>query len=154
MRHVLILIIVFSNICSSSCCQIGDSIGEGIAQGLAESLVELIAPVSAIEGFYLENDKWPSSQEELVDFCFQNKWDDFGNYWKSCEDFNLKELDDGSLEIAYTKTNHQSNGTSSTYKGSIKIPKPSGDKKAVRVELDSLIMKKEENTKKLLQETR
>ena len=130
----MILIIIFSTICTSSCCQIGETIGEGIAQGLAESLGELIAPVLAVEVFYLENDKWPSSQEELVDFCFQNKWDYPGNYLKSCEDFNLKELDDGSLEIAYTKTIHQSDGTSATYPGSMKISKPSGGKKDVREE--------------------
>jgi len=93
MRYLLILIIIFSTICISSCCQIGEAIvGEGFAQGLAESLTEQIAtqvvtqflvPILAVEVFYLENDKWPSSQEELVDFCFQNKWDYPGNYLKS-----------------------------------------------------------------------
>jgi len=154
MRHVLILIIVFFTIYTSSCCQIDETIGEGIAQGLAEPLGEFLAPVLAFEAFYLEKGKWPTSQEELVEFCFQNKWDDHGNYWKSCEDFNLKELDDGSLEIAYKKTIHQSQGGFVTFQGSMKIPKPSGDKKAPREELESLLMKNGQNTNKLLQETR
>jgi len=149
MRQVSILIIIFFTTCTNSCCQIGDAIGKGFAQGLTDSIVESIAPVLAVEVFYLENNKWPSSQEELVDFCFQNKWDDYGNYWKSCKDFDLKELDDGSLEIAYTKTIQQSDGISATYQGSIKIPKPSGDKKDVREELDRLLMKKGENLEHL-----
>ncbi len=145
MRQVLILIIIFSSICISSCCQIYEDIGERFA----ESVVESIVPVLAVEVFYLENNKWPCSQEELVDFCFQNKWDDPGNYWKSCEDFNLKELDDGSLEIAYKNTTYLSKGGSATYQGSIKISKPSGDKKDVRKELVRLLMKKEENLEHL-----
>ena len=149
MRHLLILIIVFSTIYISSCWQIYEDIGDKFA----ESVVESIVPVYAVEVFYLENGKWPGSQEELVGFCFQNKLDDFGNYWKSCEDFNLKELDDGSLEIAYKNTTYLSNGGSASYKGTIQIPKPSGDKKPVREEdikadieeLKKLLMKNEKN---------
>ncbi|OHB59681.1 MAG: hypothetical protein A2167_00680 [Planctomycetes bacterium RBG_13_46_10] len=138
----------------SSCCQNDESIRKEFAQVLIYPIVESTVPVLVFDAFYLENDKWPSSKEELADFCFQNKWDDYGNFWKSCEYFNTKELDDGSLEITYKNTIHPSNGGSATYTISTKIPKPSGDKKAVREELDRLLMKKEENINKLLQETR
>ncbi len=150
----MIIILILSIICISSCCLIDDRIGEGIAKGLAYTIIESFAPVYAVEVFYLENNRWPVSQEELVDFCFKNKWDDFGNYWKSCEDFNLKELDDGSLEIAYKKSTYHSNGGSMTYKGSITIPKPSGDKKAVREELDILLIENNKNINNHLKETR
>jgi len=153
MRYVLRLILVLFTIYMSSCFQFDKNFEEGISQFLTGPILESTASVLAIEAFYLENDKWPSSKEELADFCFQNEWDDYGNYWKSCEDFNLKELDDGSLEIAYKNTTYQSNGGFMTYKGSITIPKPSGDKKAVREELDRLLIENNKNINNQLKET-
>jgi hypothetical protein len=161
MRRLLVLIIIFSPVCNSSCCQIAESIAKGVAEGLSESLGELIATHVAtqfislaltVEVFYLENDKWPSSQKELVDFCFQNKWDDPGNYWKSCNDFDLKKFDDGSLEINFTITAQQSDGTSTTIPSCLKISKPSGDKKVARQELNEFLIKKK-HIDKAVQET-
>jgi len=129
MRYILRLILVLFTICLSSCFQLDKNFEEGIAQMVTGPILESTTPVLAIEAFYLENDKWPGSQVELADFCFQNQWDDFGNFWKSCENFNTKELDDGSLEISYKNTIHQTNGGFATYTISTKISKPSGDKK-------------------------
>jgi len=158
LRCVLLHAVVFSVIGTSSCQQIGACMAEGmaggIAQGLAESLGEALPhlvlehfgpPALTAEIFYLEHDRWPGSQEELVTFCRQNDWDSPAAFWESCGDPEFTEKEDGSLEIALTWTAQLREGGSVTYSGRTMLPVPSDDEEDLREVLERLLRREEED---------
>ena len=166
LRCVLLHALVFSVIATSSCRQIGACMAEGMAEGIAQSLAEslgealphlvlehFVPPALTVEIFYLEQDRWPGSREELVAFCRHNDWDSPAGFWESCCDPEFTETEDGSLEIAFTRTTQLREGGSMIFSGRTVLPVPSDDEEDLREGLERLLRREEENPEGEIQAT-
>ncbi len=57
--------------------------------------------------FYIENDRWPNSIDELKAFCFEKQGACFNVDWDKYTDVTFQELSDGALRIKSGRSQEQ-----------------------------------------------
>ncbi len=127
-RNLLILCLFLITIASTSCRWYGEAVGEAlgkvIVEGMGEAILELIFSEIAIDAemlfeplriFYENNDRWPDSKEELVEFSCEMGLDVSDEYWDSCENMRFETQADGSLNIKLKRVVTGKDGTKQCY---------------------------------------
>ena len=112
----LFLIIITSTSCS--CCF------EAIVEGTCEAIFELVFAELEIDAemlfeplrlFHENNERWPDSKEELIEFSCEMGLNVSDEYWGSCENMRFKTQEDGSLNIKLKRVAIAEDGTKQCY---------------------------------------
>ena len=61
--------------------------------------------------FHENNDRWPDSKEELIEFSCEMGLDVSDEFWDSCENMRFQTQEDGSLNIKFTRVATAKDGT-------------------------------------------
>ncbi len=119
-KYLLILCLFLITITSTSCSGCFEAIGEAIVEGTGEAIFEIIFAEIAIDAemlfeplrlFHENNERWPESKEELIEFSFEMGLDVSDEYWDSCVNMRFQTQENGSLNIKFTRVVTAKDGT-------------------------------------------